>query len=242
MTTALVRSASDGSEALHEAGQEAARHAIRNACREASREVELESVVIEKDAIGQPYGRIPGDYPRVTVSISHSFPFALATATVSDGVALGSDIERIRDFAPSMWETFLTSAEKKIIADAPAQNRAYLRTLCWSLKESVLKAIGIGLRMHPGRVDVAHILVEKRISHMSIGIDGTAHEVRVWFSRVGNEYIATAVALPTAGTYYGTTDSHRENVLYGNSRYNSWNHIANAPCSAHRTGRRPQTR
>jgi len=59
MTTALVRSASDGSEALHEAGQEAARHAIRNACREASREVELESVVIEKDAIGQPYGRIP---------------------------------------------------------------------------------------------------------------------------------------------------------------------------------------
>jgi len=226
--TTLVRSARNDRKALHKAGEEAARFAIQNACRAAYRDVAPESVAIEKDAMGKPYGRISGKLSPVAVSISHSFPFAMAIASTTDGITLGTDIERVRDFPASTWKAFLTSTEQGIIADVSARNRAYLRTLCWSLKESVLKAIGIGFRLHPRRVDVSQVLIEKGASHISIGIDDVMYKVRIWSSRIGSGYVATAVAFPVADTYYVNLNPKRENILHGNSRYSGRSYIGNA--------------
>lgn len=194
MTTVLVRCSQEGREALHQAAQVAARHAIRNAYRIAHEEVALESITIEKDALGKPHGRIPGEQAPIALSISHSFPFALATATTMDNTELGTDIERIRDFAHNTWEAFLTPAEKKKIAHAKQEDRMYLSTLYWSLKESALKALGVGLRIHPRDVDMSRVTIEGGGPVHTIRIQGISLKAEVRFWRVDPDFVATRIA------------------------------------------------
>src|SRR3989344_4182104 len=221
MTVALIRHVRNGRKALHEAGEEAARRAVRTACRASHREIALESVAIEKDAMGKPHGLISGEFSPVAVSISHSFPFAFAVASVIPGICLGADIERIRPLSAAVIDAFLTKREAKLLARLPPHEQRVELVRCWSLKESVLKAIGIGLRMHPRRVDISQIIGARGKSHISIGIDDVMHKVRIWSSLMGNEYIATAIAIPTTSTYYGSVNLKRRSALYGNSRCSS---------------------
>ncbi|MHB0865741.1 MAG: 4'-phosphopantetheinyl transferase family protein [Minisyncoccota bacterium] len=198
----VVPCPNDSRATLHQAGKIAAREAIATAGQ-----VRGESIRIEKDPRGKPYGRIGSGLP-IALSISHSFPFALATATAELGVALGADVERIRDFAPTTWEAFLTSAEKEIVAAARSEKRNELRTLCWSLKESVLKALGTGLRMHPAQIDISRALARRSHREVVISIQGTLHTAHLQWWKIDEHTIATSVALPT---FYGYNDpiAHR---------------------------------
>jgi len=201
MTTAFVRCASDGREALHTSGIAAARQAVRKAYREAGRDVALGSIAIEKDVSGKPHGYIRGESSPLAVSISHSFPFAFATASVATDVALGADIERIRDFSPTTWKAFLTPAEKKAIARAPRAERAYLRTLSWSLKESILKALGTGLRTHPAQVDISSALAGDESSPTTFVLSGITHPLEAHHAKIGLDFVAVAIVLPAAFRY-----------------------------------------
>jgi phosphopantetheinyl transferase len=193
MTIALVRCASDSRKGLHEAGKEAAGRAIFLACRDAERKVTPGQIFIEEDVLGRPRGRIHGDSSSVAVSISHAFPFALACA-VADDIALGIDIERIRNFATNTREAFLTTAEKTIIANAPPKKKKYLPTLCWSLKESVLKALGTGLRVHPRQVDISRLLTDGCDSNV-IGVKGVLYYAETGQWRINRDFIVTTVAM-----------------------------------------------
>lgn len=191
---AIVRCTLPDRTSLHQAGEHAAHRAMATVTNETARETR-----IEKDRLGKPHGyTLSGRH--VPVSISHSFPFAFAAASI-DNVALGADVERIRDFAEHTWEAFLTPQEKEFIAMAPKQERERLRTLAWSLKESTLKALGVGIRKHPARIDTARALAADESSQDSIMINGVVSHSFVQLWKIEDTFIATTVAL-TAGNAY----------------------------------------
>ena len=194
MKAAIVRSTSDSREALHRAGILAAKRAIRAAYRDSNRAIASSAITIEKEPLGKPQGRVAGRSASVAVSISHAFPFSLSVATLREQVALGTDIERIRDFRKSTWQAFVTAAEKAYIARAPKTEQSYLRTLAWSLKESVLKMLGIGIRMHPRHVDISTLLAQEPEAAQTIAIKGVPYPIEAHGWRVGASHVATMIA------------------------------------------------
>jgi len=112
---------------------------------------------------GGPRARVlaPGDWPDVAVSLSHSagMGFSVATAGEGAGVRIGCDIEAIAPRSDRFVSDYLTAGEAAWVrvageAAAPADQRPrdalgdrHVRAnLLWSAKESVLKALGEGLR------------------------------------------------------------------------------------------------
>jgi 4'-phosphopantetheinyl transferase len=82
----------------------------------------------------------------VTISISHRSGRAIC-AVASAGVKLGCDLERIEPHTQAFIEDYLTEEEQVRVAQASSGDRARLVTLLWSAKESVLKAMQVGLRV-----------------------------------------------------------------------------------------------
>ena len=193
MTSSIVQT-SGGEESLHAAGEEAARRAIM-AAYGVPFSTAPSRISIKKDALGKPYGLYGENLSPVAISISHSFPFAFSVATTEKGVRLGTDIERIRHFPRSTSESFLTLEEKEIVAHAPARAETYLQTLCWSCKEAVLKALGIGLRCHPANIDVSRALFTKT-SHVIIAICTVPFRARIQIRHIDSDFIAVTVAIP----------------------------------------------
>jgi 4'-phosphopantetheinyl transferase len=87
------------------------------------------------------------------LSISHSDGWA--AAAVQRGTAsLGCDLERIEPRSPAFLEDYLTPSERAFVASGPESERPLRATLAWSAKESVMKALGEGLRLAPASVEV----------------------------------------------------------------------------------------
>lgn len=80
-------------------------------------------------------------YPGVHYNISHSYN--CVACVISDKYAVGIDVERIRIFSPYVARKVCTPDELQRIYSNPNPDREFFRH--WTLKESYIKAIGIGL-------------------------------------------------------------------------------------------------
>ena len=206
MTSSLVYTSSDRQEALHSAGEEAARQAILLA-HNSLPQYTHGAITIQKDSLGKPYGIYGDASSPINISISHSFPFALGVATTKKHILLGADIERVRHFAHATWESFLTPREKTVISRAHHTTQAHLRTLCWSLKEATLKALGVGLRLHPKHIDVAEALLP-RAHRATILIRNIPVSAQVNIRRIAPDFIATTIAIPHSASMIGLVSSY----------------------------------
>ncbi|MBU6214718.1 4'-phosphopantetheinyl transferase superfamily protein [Patescibacteria group bacterium] len=189
MILSLTTCTEDSREALRIAGRRAARRALQHAA--ASPLVE-----IKRETTGKPYG-VRRDCARpIALSISHAYPYALAFASTKSRL-LGVDVERIRSFSPRIENVFLTPSELNWIKAHSLESRDIWRTLLWSMKEAVIKAIGTGLRTHPARVDLTPILS----GSSAICIHGYRLPATVYAARVGSTHWMAAIALPPFGRY-----------------------------------------
>lgn len=102
----------------------------------------------EKDMIyglnsyGKPYF---ADYPDIHFSVSHSHETAVCAFSKSK---VGCDIERIRKPDYNIAEKFFSDCERRYILGYKDENeraRAFFRI--WTLKESLVKAVGRGLSL-----------------------------------------------------------------------------------------------
>ncbi len=90
---------------------------------------------------GPPAVLSPGGGP--LLSISHSA--GLGMLALSDA-PVGVDVEAFRDVpVAELAVAALTPAERNIVLDAPEPHRTGLFLRCWTRKEAVLKAVGIGV-------------------------------------------------------------------------------------------------
>ena len=108
------------------------------------------------DAGVQPEGvlAVPGVRLPVSLSISHSNGAALCALCATNGQPrwIGIDIERIEARSERFVLDFLSDAEQAWLAGFTGKQRDILVTATWSAKESVLKALRLGLTVDTRRV------------------------------------------------------------------------------------------
>ena len=102
---------------------------------------------------GAPLPRVDGRPFPGTLSLSHSNDRAFCVVTLGR-TNLGCDIELIETRGPSFAETYFTNSENDRIANADERDRDLLTTMIWSAKESVLKALRIGLGADTRSVEI----------------------------------------------------------------------------------------
>lgn len=96
--------------------------------------------------------RVPGEWPPITLSLSHSGGVGFAAAVPLPG-RLGCDVEVVTPHSDAFVADYFTASERAWILAANGE-RDLRATLLWSAKESALKALGEGLRLDTRSVEV----------------------------------------------------------------------------------------
>jgi 4'-phosphopantetheinyl transferase len=130
---------------------------------------------VRPDARGAPWatlaeparafpGVTPGERLPVALAISHSRGRALCAALSNAGARrrVGCDIEKLEPRSPGLVHDFFDEVE--IAAWEASADRDLFATTVWSAKESVLKALGLGLG-----VDTRHVRVRLGNRHGTSG-------------------------------------------------------------------------
>lgn len=95
----------------------------------------------------------------IKFSISHTAQLTVVGLIQSTQIrSLGIDVERIRTFSKNTIREFMTLKEFQKYIALPLSEQAQFATTCWTLKESYLKALGVGLRQHPRTVETTFTL------------------------------------------------------------------------------------
>jgi len=89
----------------------------------------------------------------LTVSISHSQDISVAVADAGE-LKLGIDIEKIREFSEETIKAFMTKTEFSFYRQLSAIDQPAFVTKLWCIKEAILKAQGVGLSLHPARINI----------------------------------------------------------------------------------------
>jgi 4'-phosphopantetheinyl transferase len=91
----------------------------------------------------------------LVLSISHSHGYALCAVCAGGEPApkLGADIELVERRDPAFAHDFFTAREQAAFAAVPARLADLMITATWSAKESVLKALRLGLRVDTRTVE-----------------------------------------------------------------------------------------
>ncbi len=115
---------------------------------------DLAAIEILPAASGAPEVFVSGQATAVAISISHRDGVAVCSVA-SPGVALGCDIEVAEPRGDAFTTDYFTAAEQLLISQTTVALRPAVLALLWSAKESVLKALTLGLREDPRCVAIS---------------------------------------------------------------------------------------
>ena len=115
----------------------------------------LDQIEMRNAPEGAPYLQLPGRAaPAECLSISHSGDFAVCALATGLELRVGVDLEKVEARTETFVLDYFTSAERHLVDKFPVDSRVMLVTLIWSAKESMLKALGVGLRRDTRTVEV----------------------------------------------------------------------------------------
>jgi 4'-phosphopantetheinyl transferase len=134
-------------------GRWTAKHLVRAYLAAQGFAIPLEQIEITAGDDGAPYVMV-GERLPLSLSISHSGADSLCAVCSSEAGHIGADVEQIEPREPSFIRTFFTPAELAAIERVTPGERDILTNALWSAKESVLKALRLGLRADTRQVDV----------------------------------------------------------------------------------------
>lgn len=121
----------------------------------------LDSFTVTQDSDGAPYvvschpalsGAPEDDVPArlplaLSISHSHGYAFCAVCCTNAHPIHLGADLELVEPRGAGFVHDYFTAEEQHALASAPPALADLLVTATWSAKESVLKALRLGLRV-----------------------------------------------------------------------------------------------
>ncbi|MFB8038367.1 4'-phosphopantetheinyl transferase family protein [Streptomyces sp. NPDC056004] len=117
---------------------------------------------------GRPY--ISRPRTRWEFSLSRSGPHWVCAA--AEGVRVGVDLERVRPMdVSSLTPAILSAGERRHIGGVPPEFRAAEFIRCWTRKEAVVKASGIGIEAELGAIDVDPGRVGAKVNHRVTGCE-----------------------------------------------------------------------
>jgi len=115
----------------------------------------LDQIEIRNTPEGAPYLQLPERaYPAECLTISHSGALALCALSTGLNLQIGTDLEKVEARTETFVLDYFTPAERQLVNMYKAETRAVVVTLIWSAKESMLKALGTGLRRDTRSVEV----------------------------------------------------------------------------------------
>ena len=115
----------------------------------------LDQIEIRHALEGAPYLQLPERAaPAECLTISHSGNLALCALTTGLNLKVGADLEKVETRTETFILDYFTPAERQLVNKYPPEARAMVVTLIWSAKESMLKALGVGLRRDTRSVEV----------------------------------------------------------------------------------------
>lgn len=141
------------------AGRIAAKIAIIDHYRKEQISLDFDDIKISNDSSGAPVfcfvDRARQKFPLPTLSISHAGNYGVATIADSYEGKVGVDIEYTSRLTEDFGNKFLSENERRWVSEGGCEQEFYLRrTFLWCVKESYLKALGVGLRKDPRSVIV----------------------------------------------------------------------------------------
>lgn len=119
----------------------------------AYRGVEPGSLRFRKNSFGKPELEVEGGDLALCFNLTHTRHFALLA--VSPGFSLGIDLEEIATIEPEVAENYFSAAELAQLStlEGSAWQHGFYR--CWTQKEAILKAEGVGLNLDLCSFDVS---------------------------------------------------------------------------------------
>ncbi len=128
------------------------------------------------------------------ISISHSCKFtAVGIVPKCKKINFGIDLEKIRSFDPATITAFMTPFEKSFYNKTPNKQKDNLATMIWTGKESILKALGTGLRIHPNRVEIE--FEENALTAKNVFFDGNKVDLDLNWTIYNRFYIIASTQL-----------------------------------------------
>jgi len=122
----------------------------------AYRQYPLDQIEIGTMPEGAPYLRLPDRAAEAGyLTISHSGDLAACALATRPELQIGIDLEKIEARPGSFVNDYFTRSEQQLVEQVPEDSRALVTTLVWSVKESMLKALGVGLHWDTRRVEVS---------------------------------------------------------------------------------------
>ncbi|WP_420628264.1 4'-phosphopantetheinyl transferase family protein [Candidatus Leptofilum sp.] len=109
--------------------------------------VPLDLITVSNNADGVPTieSQLPMVNGQFSISISHSHGHALVTAVAKPVWPIGCDLELIKPRSEAFIDDYFTETEALLVRQVAGTQRDTLVTAVWSAKESVLKALHLGL-------------------------------------------------------------------------------------------------
>ncbi len=126
-------------------GRWTAKLAIASKFGMATDEAGLSAIEVVPAESGAPEAFMSGERMDLGLSLSHSNGVAICTLADAN-VGIGCDLENIEGRSPAFLEDYFTADERSEIERVPNRERSLIVNLMWSAKESVLKALHLGLR------------------------------------------------------------------------------------------------
>lgn len=136
---------------------------------------------------GAPRIHLDGRILDIPISLSHSGPRAFCVLSDSD-IRLGCDLEMVEPRSRPFEETYFCESELNWLDQCDQAERDRYVTLIWSAKESVLKALHVGLMADTRRVVVRQPVSSNKKGWMCIeASDREESELyRGWWRIAGN--------------------------------------------------------
>ena len=98
-----------------------------------------ETASVVKNDMGKPS---LAEYPELHYNLSHANGIA---ACIVSGSECGIDCEQVRSFRPNVMKRAFSASEHELVENAADSERDLMFFRLWTLKESYVKALGIGI-------------------------------------------------------------------------------------------------
>lgn len=152
-------------------GRLAAKRLLRRLLREErGLLVDSHTLTVANEPSGAPYVLLEGQRLPWAISLSHREPWGVCAVSTEPGARLGVDLELPLPRDRALVRTFFTEREQERVEAASSGEVDRVVAQVWSIKEAVLKALGLGLRLDTREVEVGQETGERGDGWSGIGV------------------------------------------------------------------------